>query len=185
MIGVFNGLVPYLATICFMVGSFIPSPNSGYESGLVQANKNNRVNTRTIIKRIFKNPKTQTVVKEDFTPDLIKNSGFKDSNYLVMVSANWCPSCVQMYPEIEKLRKQGYIVYVFDITKEEFKTFAARDKYNASRLPTFIVYDKGKQTHRTIGTTKHEWFTSHLKTFSEQKASEKPVSPPVNPYNIL
>lgn len=129
---------------------------------------------RTIYDTIAGNaqsPPANTFVKTesgelDFTPDIIKKAGNENKNYLVMVTASWCGPCRRMYPIMEELRKEGYIVYVFDITKKDFENFPAL--YNVHAFPTFIIFENGAEVTRKIGRTEKEWFTERLKTKAEQ-----------------
>lgn len=114
---------------------------------------------------------------KDFTPKRIKEQGNENKNYAVMISAEWCAPCKKMYPHMADLRKQGYIIYIFDTTKEEFKNYAALYAVNA--YPTFIIYDKGKEVRRSGGITNKSWFKKHLKLKKDQKDE------PSNPYDGL
>ena len=114
-------------------------------------------------------------VEVDFTPELIKKAGYEDKNYLVMISASWCRPCKRMYPLMNKLRKEGYIIYVFDTTKKEFRNYRAL--YNVRAYPTFLIYDNKKEVKRSVGVTKEKWFKDNLKTLKEQNDEEKKPEP--------
>lgn len=118
-------------------------------------------------------------------PEIIENSGDADKNFCVMITASWCVPCKRMYKVIKELRKEGYIFYVFDIDSKVFKNFDA--KFDVRRVPTFIIYNEGKEIKRTIGTTKADWFRKQLKTREEQKPKPKPVVDPVDedPYDEI
>lgn len=118
-------------------------------------------------------------VKMDFTPDYIKEQGFENHNYVVMISADWCKWCKKMYPDLLELRKKGYIVYIFETNRPEFKNYAAL--YKATAYPTFIVFDGGKEVDRTVGKTEEKWFTDRLVV----KDNQKPVREQYNPYKAL
>lgn len=118
--------------------------------------------------------KTKTVAS---FPKIIQENGDADKNFCVMITASWCLPCKRMYSTIKRLRKEGYIFYVFDIESEDFKDYDAL--FDTTKVPTFIIFDKGKEVKRTIGTTKEEWFREQLKTRAEQT----PVPEPVNPYD--
>ena len=75
-----------------------------------------------------------------------------------------------MYPLILSLRKEGYIIYVFDIESDEFKDYDA--KFDVRAVPTFIVFDNGKEVTRTVGKTKEDWFHKNLKTRKVQEEEE-------------
>ena len=110
--------------------------------------------------------------------DIIKTDNNVNKNYVVMVSAKWCPPCQRMYPIMEELKKEGYIVYIFDVTKAEYRGYAK--SYKVNFFPTFIIFDRGKIVNRTIGTTNKTWFQTNLKTKLEQV-----IKPPSNPYDEI
>jgi thiol-disulfide isomerase/thioredoxin len=120
--------------------------------------------------------------KVDFTPEHIKRQDNEQKNYVVMISADWCIWCKRMYPMMKELREKGYIVYIFETNREEFKDYAAL--YKVGSYPTFIVYDKAKEVDRTTGKTTEEWFKKRLKTRKEQEADVKP-EPSDTPYDGL
>lgn len=98
-------------------------------------------------------------------------------NYAIMISATWCSPCKRMYPVVEELRKEGYKIYVYTIDTEEFRDLDA--KYNVSRYPTFIVFNKGKETKRRSGITKPKWFSDNLTVYKDEDDEED-----TNPYDL-
>ena len=58
-----------------------------------------------------------------------------------------CGPCRQAMPKIGLLRKQGVRVRVIDVDKHP----AVADKYGVSRLPTYIVEERGVEIKRTSG----------------------------------
>lgn len=96
-------------------------------------------------------------------PMVCKNGDCK-KNYVVFFTASWCAPCRKMYPRIEQLRKDGYIVYVIDADK--FKDAAADFKVDS--LPTSIVMDKGQEVERFIGVVELEKITEICKTKDDQ-----------------
>lgn len=119
--------------------------------------------------------------KLDFTPEHIKNKGDEKMNYAVVISADWCVWCKRMYPMLLELRKEGYIIYIFETNRPEFEDFAAL--YNVRAYPTTIIYDNAEEVKRHIGKVEKEWLEKNLKTRKEQKA--EPVKPDTNPYDKL
>lgn len=122
---------------------------------------------------------TSSKTEVDFTPQLIKDQGNENKNYIVMISADWCHWCKKMYPMVQELRDAGYIVYVFEVTRPEFEDYAAL--YNVTKFPTFMVYDKGVEVDRTIGRTNKDWFTDRVKTKDNQV--EPTPEPTPDPYD--
>lgn len=113
----------------------------------------------------------------DYIADVIKKDGNANKNHLVMISATWCAPCNRMLPMMEKLKKEGYIIYVFKVDKEGFENMDRL--YKAKMYPTFLVYDGGKEVNRTTGsTTTEKWFRERLK-------KEVKPEPKENPYENL
>jgi thioredoxin-like negative regulator of GroEL len=87
-----------------------------------------------------------------------------------------------MYPQIEKMRQAGYIIYVIDVD-EYTKT---RDHFEAKSVPTLVVMDKGKEVTRFTGVTDADKITKYLVKEADQKDDEpKPEPKPDNKYNFL
>lgn len=84
-------------------------------------------------------------------------------NYLVFLTADWCVPCRRMHPIIDQLAKD-YIVYTVRI--EDYPDVAAALK--ATRLPTMVVFDKGREVTRYVGATSKETLLARLKTRKEQ-----------------
>jgi len=106
-----------------------------------------------------KNPKLKMI-----HPSLLK--GDKNLNLVVMYTGTWCAPCRLMYQTVEDLRKQGYIVYLIDV--DDHPTFAEKNKIAA--VPTFVFFDKGRETIRLVGLTNISEFKKHLKTRSKQRS---------------
>lgn len=119
--------------------------------------------------------------KVDFTPEHIKKQGYEKKNYLVMISADWCIWCKKMYPMLLEMRKEGYIIYIFETNRKEFEDYAAL--YKVRSYPTFIVYDDAKEVDRTSGRTSKEWFLKRLKTKEAQEKEDKDTTD--SPYDGL
>lgn len=99
-------------------------------------------------------------------PMVCKNGDCK-KNYVVFLSAEWCRPCQRMYPRITELREAGYIVYVFDVDKFP----KASEKFAVKSLPTTVVMDQGKETHRFVGVVAVEKITSVTKPRDQQPES--------------
>jgi thioredoxin 1 len=104
-----------------------------------------------------------------FCTSLVCKAGDCKKNYVLMVSAPWCGPCKDMYPILTEMRKQGYIVYFYDI--EKFEDIDA--KYDVESVPTFIVFDNGKEVARNVGTVDKEWFLNNLKKRDDQEVEEE------------
>jgi len=77
-------------------------------------------------------------------------------NYMIFMTAGWCPGCKKMKPTIEKLQKQGYIIKVIDYDANK----AMAKKLGVTTLPTAIIYVDDKEVTRHIGS---ETYKKHLK----------------------
>lgn len=115
---------------------------------------------------------------DNYIADIIKKDGNANKNHLVMISATWCAPCNRMLPMLEKLKNEGYIIYIFKVDKDPHK--GLERLYKAKMYPTFLVYEGGKEIHRTAGsTTTEKWFKERL------KKAPKPEPTPKNPYDGL
>lgn len=108
------------------------------------------------------------------TTDLpyVEKNGHLNSNIVVMFSATWCGPCHRMYPIMEQLREEGYIVYVYTLDTAEFKRLKLGAKFRILAYPTFLFFDKGKEVKRSVGGSRIEWFRKNLKTKKEQEADQ-------------
>jgi thioredoxin 1 len=115
---------------------------------------------------------------------MICDKGDCKKNYLLLFTADWCLPCKRLYPTIEKLRKDGYIVYVLDADKY----VEAKEEFEVKSLPTLVVMNDGKEVKRFVGVTGGDTLRENLKTRVEQDA-DKPDTPdtPDNgtDYNFL
>jgi thioredoxin 1 len=97
---------------------------------------------------------------------LVCEHGDCKKNYIVFFTATWCGPCKRMYPVIDRLRSQGYIIYMFDV--DQFPE--AAKKFNAVSVPTMVVMDKGKEVTRFIGVTSEDELKAQIRTRKEQDA---------------
>lgn len=69
------------------------------------------------------------------------------SNYLVIWTTDWCPSCPKMKALGEKLEAEGFHVVYFDLddNREEAK------RLGITHIPTAIVYDSKAEVLRLTG----------------------------------
>lgn len=98
-------------------------------------------------------------------PDkIVCEKGDCKKNYLVFFTATWCKPCKRMYPVVDSLRQQGYIIYMLDVDK--FPD-AAR-KFEANSVPTMVVMDKGQEITRFVGVTEEDELKQYVKPRKEQ-----------------
>ena len=89
-----------------------------------------------------------------------------NSSKVVMVEffASWCPHCQKMIPavaNIKDLLKGSVNVYQYDIDANE--ELADAEKVNT--IPTFIVYQEGKEVWRHSGEMEEQALLSKVKSF--------------------
>ncbi|MBL0232517.1 MAG: DUF953 domain-containing protein [Chitinophagaceae bacterium] len=85
-----------------------------------------------------------------------------DRTVLVDFGATWCPPCVKMAPVLEELQKNKALHFVFikidaGIQTELMKTM------NVDKLPTLIIYKKGKEKWRNTGIIEKKILEKELK----------------------
>jgi thiol-disulfide isomerase/thioredoxin len=66
---------------------------------------------------------------------------------LLDFTATWCGPCQQMNPIVSRLARQGYPVRKVDVDQER----SLAQKYNVTRMPTFILVVDGKEQIRLVG----------------------------------
>lgn len=96
--------------------------------------------------------------------EMVCKNGDCKKNYVVFFTAPWCKPCRIMYPRIEKLRKEGYIVYAFD--DQKFPN--AISKFEVENFPTLVVMENGQEIKRFVGVTDPDTIKEVAKTKDEQ-----------------
>jgi thioredoxin 1 len=66
---------------------------------------------------------------------------------LVKFGAPWCQPCQSVAPTLETMATEGFAV--FDVNTDEDQDSAI--KYGIRGVPTFIVFEGGKEVKRTSG----------------------------------
>ncbi len=94
--------------------------------------------------------------------DQYKASIPDDRMVLVDFGATWCPPCVKMAPVFEALQKNKDLHFVFikidaGVQTELMKTM------NVDKLPTLIIYKKGKEKWRDSGIIEKKILEKELK----------------------
>lgn len=80
---------------------------------------------------------------QKFTEDVLTNQG----KILVKFGAPWCGPCQSVAPTLEAMATEGH--QVFDVNTDEDQDSAI--KYGIRGVPTFIVFNDGKEVKRTSG----------------------------------
>ncbi len=78
--------------------------------------------------------------------ELVKSS----PSVLIEFYATWCPHCQKMMPIVEDIKAlfaDNLKVLQFDIDKNE----ELADQMKVNSLPTFLLYDNGKEVMRETG----------------------------------
>lgn len=82
---------------------------------------------------------------------------------LVEFFATWCPHCQKMMPVVADIKTKladNLKVLQFDIDKNK----ELSDKENIQYLPTFILYDNGKEVMRQTGEMSEEDLLQKIRT---------------------
>ena len=80
-------------------------------------------------------------------------------NCLIFWTLKGCQSCEKMYPVVEKLQKEGYIVYILEYEENRALGQAA----GVRSLPTFIIWEAQKEVARHVGLISAEELKKILK----------------------
>lgn len=105
-------------------------------------------------------------------PDVCKDNNCK-LNYALFFTADWCTWCHKMHPHVERLQKEGYIIYTVDADQyNELKS-----KLGVRGLPSTIIYDGGKPISHFEGFMGYEQLKRHLKKRSDQKPPDPEPEP--------
>jgi thioredoxin-like negative regulator of GroEL len=108
-------------------------------------------------------PQQKNIVslKNSFQEEVIKKKG----PVVVIFSATWCPSCVNMKEIIStaasKLSKISFIM----IDVDEFSALATEQ--GVQSIPAYLFFDKGKIVSRTTGFMDEEKFIQTIKSSFE------------------
>lgn len=86
-----------------------------------------------------------------------------------------------MYPILKDLREEGYIVYIYTLDTEDFEDLDLDSKFQIRAYPTFIFFDKGKETKRMVGFTKKKEFYPHLVKEKDQDIKKPTPTPDTDP----
>jgi len=84
-------------------------------------------------------------ISQGMLEDLIESG----ETLVVDFYASWCGPCKMMHPVFENESKQHTKVKFVRINVDEAYEFCM--KSNIQSIPTFIVYEKGKEKKRTLG----------------------------------
>ena len=69
-------------------------------------------------------------------------------------TAEWCSPCKRTRPIVEELmREQTYVGFQIIDADSEIELV---NKFNIRSIPTFILFDNGKEINRTIGAQTRE-----------------------------
>ena len=73
----------------------------------------------------------------------------RQGKILVKFGAPWCGPCRQMVPILDKLAEEGYN-NIYDVDIDVETDLAA--SYGVRSVPTFILFEDGKELTRKVGT---------------------------------
>lgn len=86
----------------------------------------------------------------------------EDRTVLVDFGATWCPPCVKMAPVLEELQKNKDLHFVFIKIDAGVQTELMKSM-NVDKLPTLIIYKKGKEKWRKAGIVEKKTLEKELK----------------------
>lgn len=92
--------------------------------------------------------------------DVIKSSRI----VLIEFYASWCPHCQRMMPvvaQVKELLGKRVPVYQFDIDQNN----DAADEAGVQSIPTFLIYDHGKEIWRHSGEIDGEVLLAKVESF--------------------
>ena len=94
-----------------------------------------------------------------------------DSSLPVLVdfTASWCGPCKAMSPVLEQVKKQlGDKATIVKIDVDQNQNFAA--SMGVSGVPTFVIFQNGKEKWRHVGMIPGGQLQSTLETFAQENA---------------
>ena len=71
---------------------------------------------------------------------------------VIQFSAKWCGPCKKIRPDVEELAREKSDVRFFYVDVDEYEDISGSDGYNISKLPTFLIFKRGKEPVRLEGS---------------------------------
>ena len=100
----------------------------------------------------------QEVNESDFENEVLKSSKLT----VVDFTASWCGPCKMMSPVFEALSKEMTNVKFLKLDVDENQEIAS--KYNVLGVPTFLVFNKGKEVARIVGGISKDQLKSKIQS---------------------
>lgn len=97
-------------------------------------------------------------------PPLVCEGDYCNTNYAIVFASKTCSVCPQMWPVIEKLREDGYIVFYVETDNHP----GILERLGIQVWPTIVVMDNKRPKVRFRGVTTAEKIAAHLKTRKQQ-----------------
>jgi thioredoxin 1 len=116
------------------------------------------------------------VVDADFDQQVLHHS----KPVLVDFWATWCGPCLQMAPLVETLAEQ-YQDQIRVVKLDVDQNPQTATRYGIAAIPTFMVFDGGREVARYTGSTSMRGLESMLEKASVLKADASPLVPPAQP----
>ncbi len=90
---------------------------------------------------------------------------------LVEFYASWCPHCQRMSPILKEVKKQigtSASIFQYDIDRYPFEA----DNAGAYSVPTYIIYNNGKEVWRQIGELNSDDLVDAIEAAREMKTAK-------------
>ena len=101
----------------------------------------------------------QEVNESNFEKEVLK------SDKLVVVDnfALWCQPCLAMAPIFDELSKEMKNIKFVKLNVDENNEISS--KYNIMSIPTFLIFNNGKEVNRHIGMIKKDELKKKINSF--------------------
>lgn len=73
-------------------------------------------------------------------------------------TADWCQPCKKVKPIVEDMKKEGFEFQIIDVDYEQ----SLVKKFEIRSVPTFILFENGKEIDRMVGAKTKEELESFI-----------------------
>ncbi len=97
------------------------------------------------------------ITSDNFEQEVLNSS----KTTIVDFYADWCMPCKMMSPIIDKIAEENDNIKVGKINVDEEQDLTMQ--YNATAIPTIVIFKDGKENKRFVGVTDKETILNELK----------------------